>query len=88
MTEVKFCKDCKFQTGINLYGELLCSRKHKLFTKKDKDLITGKYPKRYFLECTKERSSKYPTWCGPEAKYFEKRKTFWSRILELFKERK
>lgn len=82
---MKFCKDCRYQTGKNLYGGLLCSRKHAKFTEKDRDKVTKEFPTQWYLQCENERDKAHKNFCGPEAKYFEPRKTFIERLKEWFK---
>lgn len=65
MTQVKFCKDCRWCVlGTRIYYDQC------------------ECPDSYHSCCLTERELGD---CGPEAKYFEKRLTWWERLKEKMK---
>lgn len=84
MTQVKFCKDCRWYKNYpKALTQHICNRR----TKKVLSIITGKIETGCLEEsCRTERHEfilDEP--CGPEAKYFEKRLSWWERLKEKMK---
>jgi len=81
---MKFCKDCRWFEKEPLMSETRskCMKPHQ----QDFSVsgVSGKIisKTRY---CNDERRGEYYGLCGPEAKYFEPRKTFIERLKEWFK---
>ena len=77
MTQVKFCKDCRWFEGIEGLETGYCLLSYEIF----KNPINGKIEKIYQYNFIERDFGK----CGPEAKYFEKRLSWWERLKEKMK---
>lgn len=83
---MKFCKDCRWSNMDFFYPKTFSKCNNNKVKYYFTDSVTGKTSaaKEY---CSIQRSSKFVLLgtCGPEAKYFEPRKTFIERLKEWFK---
>jgi hypothetical protein len=82
MTQVKFCKDCRWHTRYPRHGDY-CTRP----IKGNLCVVVGKIEVWALNHhCSNERKEcDLLDKCGPEAKYFEKRLSWWERLKEKMK---